>query len=86
MLPSRLQKIRYYGWMSSNSRIDREEVRWLIALSMGVLFTLMPFQKPAEPRQKPLCNECGGELKTVRVTNSLGHVLYSRPPPYRDTG
>nr|WP_149753067.1 hypothetical protein [Rubripirellula obstinata] len=26
------------------------------------------------------------ELRAVLVTDSLGHALYSRPPPYRDTG
>ncbi|KAA1256866.1 putative transposase [Rubripirellula obstinata] len=36
VLPSRLQKIRYYGWMSPNSGISPEEVRWLLAIALGL--------------------------------------------------
>nr|WP_160148321.1 transposase [Rubripirellula obstinata] len=86
VLPSRLQKIRYYGWMSPNSGISPEEVRWLLAIALGWAFTLM-LASPVPPRRKKsLCKECGGELRAVLVTDSLGHALYSRPPPYRDTG
>nr|WP_160148291.1 hypothetical protein [Rubripirellula obstinata] len=53
---------------------------------MGWAFTLM-LASPVPPRRKKsLCKECGGELRAVLVTDSLGHALYSRPPPYRDTG
>ena len=30
-----LQKVRYYGWMSPNSRIGLDEVRWLLWLFLG---------------------------------------------------
>ncbi|KAA1262612.1 putative transposase [Rubripirellula obstinata] len=86
VLPSRLQKIRYYGWMSPNSRIGPEEVRWLVAIALGWAFTLMLARPTVPPRQRARCKECGGELQTVLVADSLGHALYSRPPPYLDTG
>jgi hypothetical protein len=28
-LPNRFEKIRYYGWMSPNSNVRVEEVKWL---------------------------------------------------------
>jgi Putative transposase len=88
VLPSRLQKIRYYGWMSPNSRIDAREVRWLVAIAMVWMFTLtLVDAKPSVPtRPKPRCHQCDGDLVTVLVTDWQGKAVYIRPPPYRDTG
>ncbi|WP_160167366.1 transposase [Rhodopirellula sp. SWK7] len=40
VLPSRLQKIRYHGWTSPNSRTSPKELRWLLAITLGWPFTL----------------------------------------------
>ena len=34
-LPPGFQKIRYYGWMSSNSKVSLDEVKWLVWLFLG---------------------------------------------------
>lgn len=86
VLPPRFQKIRYYGWMSPNSRIDREEVRWMAVIASGWTYTLMLRVPQNPPRPRPRCRRCGGELHTVLVTDAEGRILYSRPPPLRDTG
>lgn len=87
ILPPRLQKTRYYGWMSPNSRIDSDEIRWLVCLSLGWMFTLMlsansNANKPTTPR----CSDCGGDLTVLLITDSEDRVLYSRGPPLQDTG
>ncbi len=40
VLPSRLQKIRYHGWTSPNSRTSPKESRWLLAIALEWAFTL----------------------------------------------
>ncbi|KAA1256838.1 hypothetical protein LF1_58590 [Rubripirellula obstinata] len=52
VLPSRLQKIRYYGWISPNSGISPEEVRWLLAIALGWAFTLMLGESGASSTQE----------------------------------
>ena len=39
-LPPRFQKIRHYGWMSSNSEVGLDEVKWLVWLFLGWTFWL----------------------------------------------
>jgi Putative transposase len=40
ILPPRLQKIRYNGWMSSNSRHDLDAIRWVVYIVLGWTCTL----------------------------------------------
>ena len=40
ILPSGLQKIRYYGFMSPNSRLQLEDVRWLVWMWKGWTYWL----------------------------------------------
>ena len=61
VLPAGFQKVRHYGFLSPNSGVSIEAVRWLITLHNGGVFTLMAMltSPPAEP---PLlrCPVCGG--------------------------
>jgi Putative transposase len=87
ILTPRLQKIRYYGWMSSNSRYDRDAIRWSVYTVLGWAYTLLfASKKLTLKRTRPRCNVCGGELKLMLLTNSAGEILYSRAPAYIDTG
>lgn len=70
ILPSGFMKIRHYGWMSANSKVRIEEVKWLVWLSLGWTFWLASGYAPQE---KPLtaslrCAACGDEMKVVAVT------------------
>ncbi|MCM2374620.1 IS91 family transposase [Aporhodopirellula aestuarii] len=70
VLPTGFQKIRHYGWMSPNSKIKLDEVRWLAWLFLGWTFWLASGHAPQE---RPLtatlrCSDCGGELRVVEVT------------------
>ena len=84
-LPPRFQKIRYYGWMSPNSRIGIDEVRWLLWLYLGWLFWLGG-RHVTSPPSKPRCSECGGELQVMLVSDHNGRVLYGHSLPYLDSG
>ena len=39
-LPPGFQKIRHYGWMSPNSKVSLDEVKWLVWLFLGSTFWL----------------------------------------------
>lgn len=68
VLPTGFQKVRHYGFLSGNSKLSVEAVRWLITLQSGQLFWLL-----AQPQQTPIwqprlrCAECGGPLCMVAL-------------------
>ncbi|QDT03052.1 Putative transposase [Rubripirellula lacrimiformis] len=70
VLPPGFHKIRHYGWMSSNSKLAIEEVKWLVWLFLGWTFWLGSGHAPQEkPLTAPLrCAVCGGQLRVVEVT------------------
>ena len=70
VLPSGFQKIRHYGWMSPNSNISLDEVKWLVWLFVGWTYWLASGYAPSEkPLTTPLrCSDCGGELQVIDVT------------------
>lgn len=85
-LPTRFQKIRYYGWMSPASGIALDEVRWCLWLYLGWTFWLGCLRPKKTPPAKPRCSECGGELEVLLITDHHGRALYQHSVPYRDTG
>ena len=82
VLPSGFQKVRHYGFLSPNSKLPLEAVRWLVTLQAGQLFLLLSqslLVMPAPPRL--CCPECGGLLCVVGLIlpgDALGN-------PYFDT-
>lgn len=70
VLPKGFQKIRHYGWMSSNCKVSLEEVKWLVWLMLGWTFWLGSGYAPQpEPLTVPLrCTACGGTMRVVEVT------------------
>lgn len=70
-LPKGFQKIRYYGWMSPNSNIHLDAVKWLVWLFLGWTFWLASGHAPQEHPDPPSplrCGACGGEMRVVEVT------------------
>ena len=89
VLPSGLKKIRYYGWMNSASKIDLEEVRWLVWLYLGWTFWLASGHAPQEKpiQRKPVrCAACGGEMRIVAVVNQNCRTLIEHSVAYLDSG
>lgn len=66
VLPSGFPKVRHYGFLSPNSRTSMEAVRWLIALSHGLVHRLVvePKREPAEVPQVE-CAACGGPMRVL---------------------
>ena len=89
VLPRGLRKVRYYGSMSSNSRIGIDEVRWLVWLFLGWTFWLAsghaPQEKPAE-REPLRCAECGGTMRIVEIVNENCRALVEHSVAYLDSG
>ena len=86
-LPSHFQKVRYYGWMSSKSRVQSDELQWLIWLFLGWTYWLASrSSEPESKPQPPRCASCGGQLHVVKVTDPCGRVLYQHALPYLDSG
>ena len=84
VLPKSFLKVRYYGWMASNSRTTRDRVRWLVWLFLGWTYWLASGIAPQPDRyqsKRPPCQHCGGVLHFVAITDSSGRVLVSRPRP-----
>jgi hypothetical protein len=89
VLPSGWKKIRYYGWMSSNSRVKLDEVKWLVWFYLGWRFWLAsghaPQQEPTE-REPVRCAACGGEMRIVAIVNENCRVLVEHSVAYLDSG
>jgi hypothetical protein len=66
VLPKGFPKVRHYGFLSPNSRVSIEAVRWLISLFYGLVHRLQ-----AEPKRKPdnvqhvACSACGGPMRLL---------------------
>lgn len=90
ILPRGFQKIRHYGWMSSNSKVSLDEVKWLVWLSLGWTFWLGSGHAPQENRLTTplLCSACGGEMKVVGVTYDPINPIHlnDRALAYFDSG
>jgi Putative transposase/Transposase zinc-binding domain len=66
VLPTGFQKVRHYGFLSPNSRVSLESVRWLIALYQGLVFVLRGhLWQPAPARPRIRCAVCGGPMIVV---------------------
>lgn len=88
ILPKGFQKIRHYGWMSSNSKVKLEEVKWLVWLFLGWRYWLASGHAPqAEPLTAPLrCSECGGTMQVIEVTYESLDMSRGPPGIYIDSG
>ena len=63
VLPTGFQKVRHYGFLSPNSRVSLDLVRWLIALFQNLVFVLRgQLLQEAPPRPQIRCAYCGGAM------------------------
>ena len=82
ILPRGFQKVRYYGWMSPNCRLQLADVRWLVWIWRGWMYWLGSGMFQAEPRQPAttVCQRCGGKSELVAITNQAGMPIWIRKP------
>ena len=89
VLPKGFQKVRHYGWMSSNSRRKLANVRWLVWLYRGWTYWLGSGHAP-QPDKPPCkllrCSHCGGDLILIAIVLPTFCIVVSPAVPYLDTG
>jgi hypothetical protein len=88
ILPRGFQKIRYYGFMSSNCKMQLERVRWLVWLYLGWTYWLgsaFPTPQPT-PKPRPTCKDCGGNLTLIAIVQADGRVILGNPASARVRG
>jgi hypothetical protein len=77
VLPSGFQKVRHYGFLSPNSTLSVEAVRWLVTLHNGNVFSLLAQVDPVPPtRLVPRCAACGGPLIVVGFSPRLAPLTF----------
>ena len=88
ILPPDFKKVRYYGFMSPNCKLQLADARWLVCLWLGWTFCLSSIlSKPPVPQRKPpQCPRCRGEMRLIGITDSHGRwlwrsLLVPRGPP-----
>ena len=66
VLPAGFQKVRHYGFLSPNSGIALEAVRWLVTVFIGAIFALQAgrAEGPAATAA-PRCPACGGPMSVL---------------------
>ena len=88
ILPPGFQKVRYYGFMSSNCKLQLATARWLVWFWRGWTYYLASRTDPPEwPKRTPQCKRCGGELTLIVITGASGQLIWhgqfpSRGPPH----
>ena len=78
VLPHQFQKVRHYGWMSSNSRFDIAKGRWLVWLWLGWTYWLgsgmvVPDKRKPEALR---CEHCGGDLQLLAIIRRMAECWY----------
>lgn len=90
ILPSGFRKVRHYGWMSPNSKVHLDDVRWLVWLFLGWTYWLASGHAPQTLLSKPYqvrCARCGDVMRVVDITTfqPVG-VLSEHGLAYLDSG
>ncbi|MEM7313795.1 MAG: transposase [Planctomycetota bacterium] len=85
ILPPGFRKVRYYGFMSHNSKVQLTDARWLAWLWRGWTYWLGSAMLRREPvkRRVPKCSRCGSELELEGVSDADGRWLYRRTSSVR---
>ena len=79
-MPKGLQRIRYYGFLSPNSKLTVGWVKMLVWFYRGWCYLLAKQAEEEEPTKRPvLCRECGGEMQLIAITNGVGEPIWSKP-------
>lgn len=87
-LPSKFQRLRYYGWQSPNCRLKFQYVQMLVWFYLGWCWW-MKKQEIIEPLMPTAirCNRCGvGTMQLTEITDGEGTVIYRQPLPEHSVG
>ena len=80
VLPRGFQKIRYYGFMSHNNKLQLENVRWLALSYLGWCYRLAAAAPPdSTAAGSPTCRYCDGDMELIAIINPDGRVILGNP-------
>ncbi len=92
-LPSRFQRIRYYGWASANCKLKFQYVQMLVYFYLGWCWLMKQAEVVTEIQKPPTqCPDCkGGKLHLTMITDAQAKVIFRRRLPehsvaYLDSG
>lgn len=63
VLPSGFRKVRHYGLASARSRVDLELLKWLVTVTLHMVYVLTVCPRAPAAKAAPKCQHCGGTLK-----------------------
>lgn len=90
ILPTGFRKVRYYGWMASNSKTKLEELRMVVWFSVGWVYWLASGhapQKPLKPMPKVCCRACGAPMRVLAISDQpIRPTLSTNSRAYLDSG
>lgn len=90
ILPTGFRKVRYYGWMASNSRTKLEELRMIVWFSLGRVYWLATAHRPQPAARKfPVvrCAACGAAMMVTAITRDpVSPALGEHALAYLDSG
>ena len=90
ILPTGFRKVRYFGWMASNSRTKLEELRMMFWFALGWVYWLATAHAPQpmlNPFPKVRCSACGAEMNVIGITHDpVRPTLSAHALAYLDTG
>jgi len=90
ILPTGFRKVRYYGWMASNSKTKLEELRMVVWFSVGWVYWLASGhapQQPIKPMPKVCCRACGAPMRVIAISDHpIRPTLSTHSRAYLDSG
>ena len=73
VLPTGFMKVRYYGFMNQNCKIQLDTISALIELSYD--FDVTSHEMTIETRESNVCPRCGGKLKLKAIVLPSGVII-----------
>jgi hypothetical protein len=90
ILPTGFRKLRYFGWMASNSKAKLEELRMIVWFSLGWVYWLATAHAPPadlNPFPTVRCATCGATMTLIAVTHEpMTPTLSEHALSYLDSG
>ena len=63
VLPCGFRKVRHYGLASTRNQVDLELLKWLVTVTLQIVYVLTVCPSAPPARSAPKCLDCGGTLK-----------------------
>lgn len=68
VLPSGFRKVRHYGLASARKAMDIELLKWLVTVTLHLVYVLTVCPRAPAPKRSPKCQHCGGAMALYALT------------------